>query len=314
MKHIEAFLRKIPAALMVVPLLLGALVNTFFPQALEIGFFTTATFSSAAVSTIMGVQMVCLGSKLKLRSLPKIIAKTGTFLLSKLGLGFLCALIFNTLEINMIAGISILTLVAAITNINAGLYLSLTSLHNEAEAAAGTPILSLSSGPFLTLLVLGSSGFMDVSLIHFLAMLIPMIIGLILGNLSAKAEEFLASGVQLLIPFLGFSLGAGINLKNMISAGITGLFLALFVILTSVLLLIFIDRYLFKANGIAGIAASATGANSVMVPAAVATLNPEWESIAAQASAQLVTCAVLGVIIIPYLTTLLAKLNKEQRD
>lgn len=45
------FLRKVPAGMMIVPLLIGSFMNTFFPEALKIGSFTTATFSSAVATT-----------------------------------------------------------------------------------------------------------------------------------------------------------------------------------------------------------------------------------------------------------------------
>lgn len=50
---IMRFLRKVPAGMMIVPLLIGAFMNTFFPEALKIGSFTTATFSSAGAATGM---------------------------------------------------------------------------------------------------------------------------------------------------------------------------------------------------------------------------------------------------------------------
>ena len=44
---IMKFLQKVPAGLMLVPLLIGAVIHTLFPQALEIGGLTTAAFSNA---------------------------------------------------------------------------------------------------------------------------------------------------------------------------------------------------------------------------------------------------------------------------
>ena len=49
------FLKKVPAGMMIVPLLIGAVLNTFFPQALQLGSLTTATFSNAGAATAMGI-------------------------------------------------------------------------------------------------------------------------------------------------------------------------------------------------------------------------------------------------------------------
>ena len=43
-------INKIPAGLMIVPLFMGILINTFCPRVLQIGSFTTATFSNAVES------------------------------------------------------------------------------------------------------------------------------------------------------------------------------------------------------------------------------------------------------------------------
>ena len=44
---IMRFLNKVPAGMMVIPLLLGSIFATLFPGALAIGGLTTALFSSA---------------------------------------------------------------------------------------------------------------------------------------------------------------------------------------------------------------------------------------------------------------------------
>ena len=48
---IMRFLKKIPAGMMVVPMLLGAIINTFIPEVTNIGSFTTAVFTSAGANT-----------------------------------------------------------------------------------------------------------------------------------------------------------------------------------------------------------------------------------------------------------------------
>mgnify|MGYP000240687446 FL=1 len=62
---IMRFLKKIPAGMMVVPMLLGAIINTFLPEVTNIGSFTTAVFTSAGANTAIGIQLFCLGTTLR---------------------------------------------------------------------------------------------------------------------------------------------------------------------------------------------------------------------------------------------------------
>ncbi len=55
------FMKKIPAGIMVIPLLLGSLVNTLFPNVFEIGGLTAALFSNAGTSTLFGGTVVLSG-------------------------------------------------------------------------------------------------------------------------------------------------------------------------------------------------------------------------------------------------------------
>ena len=58
---IMKFLQKVPAGLMLVPLLIGAVIHTLFPQALEIGGLTTAAFSNAGAA-MYGTTVVLPGN------------------------------------------------------------------------------------------------------------------------------------------------------------------------------------------------------------------------------------------------------------
>ena len=59
--------QKVPGGLMVIPLLLGVLLNTFIPDVLQMGGLTTAIFSSAGANTLIACFLVCVGSQIQLR-------------------------------------------------------------------------------------------------------------------------------------------------------------------------------------------------------------------------------------------------------
>ena len=81
------FIKKVPAGMMVVPLILGCLVNTFFPSALQIGGITTATFSSAGGSCALGILLFCMGTTLTVKDMPAVVKRGGLLLVSKFVIG-----------------------------------------------------------------------------------------------------------------------------------------------------------------------------------------------------------------------------------
>ena len=59
-------MKKLPGGIMVVPLLLGAFINTFFPHALTIGGFTQALFKDGA-QALIGMFLFCMGSQISIK-------------------------------------------------------------------------------------------------------------------------------------------------------------------------------------------------------------------------------------------------------
>lgn len=77
---------------MVVPLLIGAALNTFCPDALKIGSFTTALFSSAGTATVVGLQIFFVGTNLRLNQVGEALKRGSVLLLAKYAAGVVLGL------------------------------------------------------------------------------------------------------------------------------------------------------------------------------------------------------------------------------
>lgn len=312
---IKKTIDKIPGGMMVVPLFLGVLVNTFFPQFLEIGGFTTALFGPKASSTILACFMFLIGSQINFKLAPKALKKgalliTGKFIVGA-GIGIFVGKVFGAAGV---LGLSPLAILAALTNCNGGLYASLASQYGDETDVGAYAILSLKDGPFFTLVALGASGLAQIPIMSLVAVVIPILIGMILGNIDSDMRAFLGSSKLLLIPFFSFPLGAGMDLSTIVQAGLPGILLGVIASLTGIGAYILLK--LFKEEPIIGLATGSTAGNAVATPAAVAAIDPTVVSIAAIATAQVAAACVVSAIVCPFIVSYAFKLmkNKQIKD
>ncbi len=75
---------KIPGGLMVVPLFIGILVNTFAPDALKIGGFTEA-LTNKGYLTLVAMYLFVVGTKMTLRAAPVMLKRGFGIMFSKVG-------------------------------------------------------------------------------------------------------------------------------------------------------------------------------------------------------------------------------------
>ncbi|MDD7794398.1 2-keto-3-deoxygluconate permease [Clostridium sp. 'White wine YQ'] len=303
---IKKTLDKIPGGMMVVPLFLGVLVNTFFPQFLKIGGFTTALFSSSASSPILACFMFLIGSQIHFKLAPKALKKgalliTGKFIVGA-GIGIFVGKVFGPAGV---LGLSPLAILAALTNCNGGLYASLASQYGDETDVGAYALLSLKDGPFFTLVALGASGLAQIPFQALIAVLIPIVIGMILGNIDGDMRAFLGSSKLLLIPFFSFPLGAGMNLETIVKAGGPGIILGVIAAFTGIGAYVLLK--LFKEEPIIGLATGSTAGNAVATPAAVAAADPTLAAIATIATAQVAAACVVSAIVCPFIVSFVFK-------
>ena len=71
-----------------------------------------------------------------------------------------------------------------------------------------------SSGPFLTM-VTGGRGLSAFPWPTLVGAILPLIIGIIIGNLDEKMRDFLGRATPVMIPFFAFALGASLDLHRL---------------------------------------------------------------------------------------------------
>ncbi|MFI7480943.1 2-keto-3-deoxygluconate permease [Kocuria sp. M1R5S2] len=305
--------QRVPGGLMIIPLLLGATINTFWPQVLEIGGFTQAVYKDGALA-IIGVFLVCMGGQLSFKATGPVVQKGFAILIGKLLAGVAVGLVAGFLMPDgTLWTLTPLAIVAAMTNSNGGLYAALTSEFGNKTDRGAIAVISLNDGPFLTLVVLGAAGLATIPILAFVAVLVPIVIGFILGNIDPEMREFLKKGEKLLIPFFAFPLGANIDFNAIVVAGPPGILLGIFTVVISgggaMLFLHLLNvakrRPKSRRNLISGAAESSTAGAAVATPAVVAAADPAFLQILDIATAQVAGSVVTTAILTPLLTVLI---------
>lgn len=295
---------------MIVPLFIGVVLNTFFPALLNIGGLTTSLAKGSGA--LIAAFLVCMGAGIHVRStamaLKKGLAVTLTKFLVGALLGIAVARFFGN---EGIFGLSALAIISAVTNSNGGLYAALTGEFGDETDVGAIAILSVNDGPFLTMVALGTAGLAHLPILPFVGVILPLIIGTVLGNLDEELRQFLLKGGMILIPFFAFALGAGLNLETIIEAGLPGIFLGIITTFFGGIFNILADKAV-GGTGISGAAASSTAGNAVATPAAIALIDPSIAPIVAVATSQIAAAVVATIILTPLLTQFVHKrINKK---
>lgn len=308
---LKATIEKIPGGMMIVPLFIGVLLNTFFPEILNIGGLTTSLAKGSGA--LIGAFLLCMGAGINVRSTAMALKKGLAVTLAKFLVGALLGIaVVKFFGPDGIFGLSALAIISAVTNSNGGLYAALAGEFGDKTDVGAIAILSVNDGPFLTMVALGTAGLASLPILPFAGVILPLIIGVVLGNLDDELRDFLLKGGMILIPFFAFALGAGLNLKTIIEAGLPGILLGVITTFFGGAFNILADRAV-GGTGICGAAASSTAGNAVATPAAIALIDPSLLPVVNVATSQIAAAVVTTIILTPILTQLVAKYARRNR-
>ena len=300
--------KKCPGGLMIVPLLLGALVNTLAPQFWVIfkGTFTTHLWKTGAMP-LLAAFLFCNGTTIDVKQAGMTLTKGVLLTAVKVLVGMLLGIAVSyTFGEAGIFGLAPIAIIAAIANSNGGLYAALAGEYGDATDVGAVSVLSINDGPFFTLLALGAAGY-GVPIEVLIGCIIPIIVGCILGNLDPGIKKFCEPGTTLLIPFFAFPLGAGLTLTSIVNAGPSGILLGVASTVTTG----FAGYLLYKVTKYkhpeVGASIGTTAGNAASTPAAVAAAGVISKAVSDVATVQISAAIITTAILCPLLVTFLHK-------
>lgn len=86
-------MQKLPGGMMLLPMLMTALINTLFPEVLQIGNPLIAMFTDKGSMTVIGIMLFCIGIQINLSQLKSMMKRGGVILGLKLLLNILVGIV-----------------------------------------------------------------------------------------------------------------------------------------------------------------------------------------------------------------------------
>jgi len=155
------------------------------------------------------------------------------------------------------------------------------------------------------------AGLAVIPWLTMVSVIAPIAAGAILGNLDEELRDFFGNHEPIIVPFMAFTLGEGINLKSVTTAGLPGILLGVAVVVITGIVCITTDR-LLGGSGVAGAAASSTAGNAAGTPQAVAIADPTYAAIAPIATIQVAASVIVTAILTPILTAFIHRRIKRR--
>lgn len=297
-------IQKIPGGMLLIPMLLSAIIFTIRPNLFLIGGMTEAIFTNRGLQFILAMTCFCSGTTLDLKKLVRVLKKQGSLIILKtllcVGLGYW---FFVQFGYEGVFGISAMTFIIVLCSTNPSLYLVLVQEFGTEDDEGAFGLIGLLCVPAYPMFVYGICKAAPIDWTPIISSLIPLLAGMLLGNLDKEMKNYFAPAIKILVPFMGWSFGYGINLLRLPASGIQGVLMTIIFYIVMAPVLYLFERFVLKSTGVSALAMSSIAGMSVSVPLLLAETSPELLPLAELAAAQI----TFGVVITSFLTPVIVK-------
>lgn len=308
--NIWKFLQKLPAGTMFVPLIIGAIITTIakgfcnYDLWGSLGNPMKDMFSSTGQMLLIGLMLFCTGTQLKLGELKDALRRGVVLIIVRLVVAYLlCALFYLIFGLDGFWGISFLVFTCAVTSANAALYMGIISPFGDNSDKASFGIMLIFSMPMLPLLFFAfysNGGITTANIMQVISLLIPFVLGMILGNLDKDIKKVFAGGNAIILPFLGFEFGSTINLVEAVKKIPQGLLLSVIFFIIVIVPSYLVERFIMKRPGYASVASGSLAGVALSIPSMVDQVT--FGSYVTDAIAILAFVLAITNILCPFLT------------
>ena len=284
------FLNKIPAGTMFVPLIISAIIcsiciacglGTGKPGAgltlwEYLGNPMKDLFGKSGQMLVIGLMLFCTGTMIKPHDFVDVFKRGIWIILARLIPAYVISVLVFIFCPNGFLGIDPVTFCVCVTSANAALYMGIIPPYADNSDRATFPIMLILSMPLLPFIVISSLGNSSADagmlgkVMQIISLLLPFLLGFLLGNLDPKIREVFKGGNTIILPFLGFQFGSTIDLASAFKDGTVWLgAIVLILIFWAITLIIpyVVDRFALRRPGYASVASASLAGVSLSIPA-----------------------------------------------
>ena len=308
-------IKSIPAGLVIIPVAIGALINTFCPHILDIGDPTNILFTKRGMLAFTGMLLFFTGTQLKLSEIKKLAKRGLPFWLFKIALTYLIGFLFiKIFGLNGLWGISALAFCASMASCNAVLFLGIIQPYADSVDYGLFTFMMLFSMPVMPVLFLSSAGGGSINWLSIISVLVPFFFGLLIGNSDEKFRSYFSQGTNVVMPLTGFQFGSCLDLRYAVFEIPRGLLLTVVFYLLSLAPMFFFDRKILKRPGYCGLASCSVAGITLSIPVLVSEGTSLYAPYVDSAMSQIAIIMFITTFVTPFLTHFVAEKLKVSKN